>query len=153
MTLGVDPASVGPPISKTWLLKGPVNGLPPAYLGKVARSWSRDVAGLVACNAALPSSPAPGLYGCSVRWRTPRGLARTLGVAYLAGIAAVGVTLQLLLVLGTSFNRWVVIVVCVVLAVVGLAARSPVDPPARLDGPKSRGTSCRVGSPSWRSSR
>ena len=23
--------------AKTWLLKGPVNGLPPAYLGKVAR--------------------------------------------------------------------------------------------------------------------
>jgi hypothetical protein len=38
MTFGVDPRKVGPPISQTWLLKGPVNGLPPAYLGKVARS-------------------------------------------------------------------------------------------------------------------
>lgn len=38
VTFGVDPRSVGPPIAKTWLLKGPVNGLPPAYLGKVARS-------------------------------------------------------------------------------------------------------------------
>jgi len=35
LTLGVDPRKVGPPIQKTWLLKGPVNGLPAAYLGKV----------------------------------------------------------------------------------------------------------------------
>ena len=38
VTFGVDPRTVGPPITKTWLLKGPVNGLPPAYLGEVARS-------------------------------------------------------------------------------------------------------------------
>ena len=38
VTFGVDPRTVGPPIAKTWLLKGPVNGLPPAYLGQVARS-------------------------------------------------------------------------------------------------------------------
>lgn len=35
LTLGVDPASVGPPISRTWVVKGPVSGLPPAYLGEV----------------------------------------------------------------------------------------------------------------------
>lgn len=35
LTLGVDPESVGPPISKTWVVKEAVSGLPPAYLGKV----------------------------------------------------------------------------------------------------------------------
>jgi hypothetical protein len=37
VTLGRDPRSVGPPVSKVWLLKEPVNGLPAAYLGKVQR--------------------------------------------------------------------------------------------------------------------
>jgi len=37
LTLGVDPASVGPPVARTWRLKESVNGLPPAYLGEVAR--------------------------------------------------------------------------------------------------------------------
>jgi len=37
VTLGVDPRTVGPPVSKVWLLKEPVNGLPAAYLGKVQR--------------------------------------------------------------------------------------------------------------------
>ena len=38
VTLGIDPRKVGPPIEKTWVLKGSVNGLPPAYLGKVGHS-------------------------------------------------------------------------------------------------------------------
>lgn len=38
LTLGVRPASIGGPIERTWVLKGSVNGLPPAYLGKVAGS-------------------------------------------------------------------------------------------------------------------
>jgi hypothetical protein len=37
LTLGVDPASVGPQISRTWMVKEAVSGLPPAYLGKVGR--------------------------------------------------------------------------------------------------------------------
>ena len=37
LTLGVDPASVGPRVSRTWLMKESVNGLPPAYLGRVDR--------------------------------------------------------------------------------------------------------------------
>ena len=37
LTLGVDPASVGPKVSRTWLMKESVNGLPPAYLGRVDR--------------------------------------------------------------------------------------------------------------------
>lgn len=37
LTLGVAPASVGPTVSETWMVKESVNGLPPAFLGKVAR--------------------------------------------------------------------------------------------------------------------
>jgi hypothetical protein len=37
LTLGVDPAMVGPRIARTWIVKGPVSGLPVAYLGKVVQ--------------------------------------------------------------------------------------------------------------------
>ena len=50
-------------------------------------------------------------------WRTPPGSPTLFGVCYLAGVAVFGVTLQLLLVLGASFNRWLVIAVCVALAI------------------------------------
>ena len=90
---------------------------------------ARDVVGLLVCNLLFFAAGA-GLLRLLGAWRTPRGLTRTLGVAYLAGIAAVGVTLQLVLVLGSPFNRWVVIAVCGAFALAGLAARDPVDPPA-----------------------
>ena len=35
LTLGVDPASIGPRVSKTWVVKEAASGLPPAYLGMV----------------------------------------------------------------------------------------------------------------------
>lgn len=89
-----------------------------------------DAAGLVLCNLLFLLAGA-GLVRLLGGWRTPRGLVRVIAIAYLAGIAAVGVTLQLLLALGTSFNRWVVIAVCAVLALSGLAARRPADAPAR----------------------
>jgi hypothetical protein len=89
----------------------------------------RDVAGLLVCNL-LFCAAGSGLIRLSGGWRTPRGLARSVGIAYLAGIAAVGVALQLLLVLGAPFTRWVVVAVCGVFALSGLAARHPVDPPA-----------------------
>ena len=91
---------------------------------------TRDVAGLLVCNALFFVAGA-GLVRLFGGWRTPRGLARLVGVSYLAGIAAVGVTLQLLLLLGMSFNRSVVIGVCIVLGASGLAARRPVDPAPR----------------------
>ena len=37
LTLGVNPASVSPRVSRTWLMKESVNGLPPAFLGRVDR--------------------------------------------------------------------------------------------------------------------
>ena len=90
---------------------------------------ARDVVGLLVCNLLFFAAGA-GLLRLLGAWRTPRGLTRTLGVAYLAGVAAVGVTLQLLLVLGSPFNRWVVIAVCGALALAGLAARDPIELPA-----------------------
>jgi hypothetical protein len=97
---------------------------------------ARDVVGLVACNLLFLLAGA-GLLRLLGAWRTRRGLVRTLGVAYLGGIAGVGVTLQLVLVLGAPFERWVVIVVCLALAATGFAARSPADPrahPIRIPG-------------------
>ena len=38
LTLGVNPRTVGPPVTRVWRLKESVNGLPPAYLGEVQRS-------------------------------------------------------------------------------------------------------------------
>lgn len=89
----------------------------------------QNVGGLLACNLLFLAA------GCGVLrlfggWRTPRGLARMIGVAYLAGVAAVGVSLQLVLVLGAPFNRWVVVAVSGALALSGVGARRPIDSPA-----------------------
>lgn len=35
LTLGVDPASVGPDVSRTWIMKEAIGSTPPAYLGRV----------------------------------------------------------------------------------------------------------------------
>jgi hypothetical protein len=50
-------------------------------------------------------------------WRGVRSLPGALGVSYLCGVAAFGVTAQLLYVLGASLARWQVLLVCAVLAV------------------------------------
>jgi hypothetical protein len=88
-----------------------------------------DVGGLLFCNLLFFAAGA-GFVRLLGGWRTLPGLARSVGVCYLAGVVAFGVTLQLLLVLGAPFNRWLVIVVSVALALSGLLARSPADPPA-----------------------
>lgn len=96
----------------------------------------RDVSGLLVCNALFLVAGA-GFTRLFGYWRTPRGLTSIIGVSYLAGVAAVGVTLQLLLVLGMPFNRWLVVGVCSALAASGLAARKPVDPaPRRVAFPR-----------------
>jgi hypothetical protein len=89
-----------------------------------------DAAGLVFCNALFLGAGA-GVVRLLGGWRTPRGLARTIGVSYLAGVAAVGVTFQVLLAVGAPFNRWVVIAVCLALAALGALARTAVDPSLR----------------------
>ena len=47
-------------------------------------------------------------------WRGASELGRSLGVSYLAGVAAFGVTAQLLYVLGASLARWQVLAICAV---------------------------------------
>lgn len=61
-------------------------------------------------------------------WRTPRGLFRRFGVAYMAGLAAVGTALQLALVVGIPFGVPLVLGVCLALAAAGLVRSRPADP-------------------------
>ncbi len=63
-------------------------------------------------------------------WRTPRGLLRCGALAYLAGVAATGVTLQLLLVLGLRFGWPMIVGTPLALAATGLIPRPRADPPA-----------------------
>lgn len=86
-------------------------------------------AGLLLCNALFFAAGA-GVVRALGGWRTARGLLRRCGVVYLAGIAAVGVTLQLLLVLGVPFSRATVIGVTVALALTGVLNRRAADAPA-----------------------
>ncbi len=86
-------------------------------------------AGLLLCNALFFAAGA-GVVRALGGWRTVRGLLRWSCVVYLAGIAAVGVTLQTLLVLGVPFGRSTVIGTTVALALAGLANRRPADPEA-----------------------
>ena len=63
-------------------------------------------------------------------WQTPRGLLRCIALAYLVGVGATGVTLQLLLVLGLRFGWPMVVGTPLALAATGLIRRRGADPPA-----------------------
>jgi hypothetical protein len=66
-------------------------------------------------------------------WRSPRELLPVLGIAYLAGIASVGVIATLLLVAGLSLSIPQVLVLCGLLAATGLVRSSdPFPPPEPL---------------------
>jgi hypothetical protein len=88
---------------------------------------TRDALALVGCNALFLLAGAGVTRALGV-WRTPRGLLRGAGLAYLAGLAAVGVALQLLLVLGVRFGVVTVVATTLVLAGTGLLRRSGPDP-------------------------
>lgn len=79
---------------------------------------TRDLAGLVLANACFLAAGI-GVTGACGWWGGSRGLARSLGVSYLAGLAAFGVVAQLLYVLGASLALWQVLLVCAALAVGG----------------------------------
>jgi hypothetical protein len=87
-----------------------------------------DVLALAAANLLFFAAGA-GVTRLLGAWRTPRGLAGLIGVSYLAGVAATGIGLQLLLVLGLSFGVPLVVGLCAVLALSGLAARGASDRP------------------------
>lgn len=59
---------------------------------------------------------------------SPRALPRRLGLAYLAGMAAVGVVLTWLLLAGASLAIWQFLVVCAVFAALVLVPRRRLEP-------------------------
>ena len=69
-------------------------------------------------------------------WRGPRDLVRVVGIAYMVGVAAVGVLASLLLVAGLSLSIPQVLVLCGVLAATGVLRTSkPFPPPEPLSRP------------------
>jgi hypothetical protein len=72
-----------------------------------------DLFGLLLVNACFFAAGA-GVTAVCGWWRGVRQLGRSLGLAYLAGVATFGVAAQLLCVLGASLARWQVIAICAV---------------------------------------
>jgi hypothetical protein len=96
-----------------------------------------DVGGLAVLNALFLAAGA-GVTGFAGWWRGGRELLRNLGLSYLVGVAAFGVTAQLLYVLGASMSLVEVCVVCGVLALGAARAlplRGPRLPHAHLSRP------------------
>jgi hypothetical protein len=70
-------------------------------------------------------------------WYRPAELPALLATSYVGGLAAVGVALQLLLVVGVPFTRWTFVLTCFALALTGVAARPAAT--ARRFWPLPRG--------------
>ena len=79
------------------------------------------LAELLVANACFLAAGA-GVTGAAGWWRDGRGLVRSLGVAYLTGVAAYGVLAQLLFVLGLPMTRSQVVVLCGLLGSLSVAA-------------------------------
>ena len=93
---------------------------------------TRDLLALALVNGCLLAAGI-GVTGLAGWWRG-RDVVRSLGVAYLCGLAAFGVIAQVLYVLGASLARWQVVAVCGLLALGSLRAvrgdpESPAAPP------------------------
>jgi hypothetical protein len=96
-----------------------------------------DAFGLVLVNLLFLAAGA-GVTGAVGWWRGVAELSRSLGVAFLCGVAVYGVTAQLLYVLGAAMTGWQIVLLCAVFAagiVRGLAgvphARTVLNPVAR----------------------
>lgn len=84
----------------------------------------RSLAGILLANACFLAAGL-GIVRL-LGWR----LRRSLGIAYMAGVAAVGVLSTLLLIAGASLRVWQVLVLCAALAALGLVPRErPEDAP------------------------
>jgi hypothetical protein len=81
----------------------------------------RSLAGLVLANACFLAAGLGivRLFG----WR----LRRHLGIAYMAGVAAVGVLSTLMLLVGLALQWWQALVLCALLASLGLVRRERVE--------------------------
>ena len=92
---------------------------------------TRDLLALALANGCLLAAGHGVLRLAGFR-PAVRDLAWSLGLAYLAGAAAVGVLGSALLVLGLPLSVWQLVVLCVLLLGAG-ALRQPVHPPVRPD--------------------
>ena len=137
LTLGVDPADVGPPIARTWRLKESVSGLPPAYLG-TGRS-------LMLVNVLRAPPLQRPLLRRRRRHRPParrladgaRSRSRARRVVSRGGRRDRGSRSSSSSSSAPRSSRWLVVGVCAALGLSGLAARWAVDRPAhgaRLPG-------------------
>ena len=79
----------------------------------------RAIAGLVAFNLLVLACGAAILW-LARGWRTWLELARLGGLAYLTGVAAVGVVWTLLLVMGVPFSGWLILLTAAAFVAVGL---------------------------------
>src|SRR5262249_6816926 len=76
----------------------------PRRLRREGRALMAELLGLLLVNACFLAAGAGTTALCGW-WRGARALGRSLGVAYLAGLATFGVLAQLLYVLGASMSR------------------------------------------------
>lgn len=93
----------------------------------------RDGLGLLGANASFLAAGA-GLSRPLGLWRTWRELPGVLAVAYVAGVAAVGIAATLLLLAGLALAAWQVLLLSALLAGLGLVPVSlaaAFDPPLR----------------------
>ncbi len=89
-----------------------------------------NLGGLLLANVCFLAAGV-GVTSLAGWWRGARSLPGALGVSYLCGVAAFGVTAQFLYVLGASMARWQVLAVCAVFAagaVRGLARHGGAPP-------------------------
>jgi hypothetical protein len=70
-----------------------------------------DLLGLLLVNVCFLAAGI-GVTAVAGWWRGRRELGRSIGIAYLCGVATYGVSAQLLYVLGASLTRWQVLLVC-----------------------------------------
>ncbi len=101
------------------------------YAGRLSRAGSlvgAHALSLLAANLLFLAAGAGVTRAIGV-WHAPRGLIRCVALAYLAGVAATGVTLQLLLVVGLRFDWPMVVGTPIALAGVGFLARGATNPP------------------------
>ena len=91
---------------------------------------------VVAANACFFVAGA-GLLRAFGGWRTWGGLLRRAGLAYMCGLAAVGVSLQIALIAGLPFGVPLVLILSLGFALTAMAGRRPVDAPKARSTPRA----------------
>ena len=100
-----------------------------------------DAALLLLANACFLAAGL-GLTRLAGRWSHLHEAPRTLGLSYVAGVAAVGTLAPVLYVLGLELTAWQAVLLCAVLAALGLLPRRW---PLRLAAPGERAPTALLG--------